>query len=249
MLVIDSHTHLGGSLVTESVYTEAELLAAMEKWSVAISLVIPLPHGTPSPEAMHDRIYGLTQEKPDRFFGVADLNPMLSEEAYWKEAQRCFKDLGFVALKLNPRLHPCNPLSRFATKVFEVGKHFKVPVIVHTGLGSPFSLPSLMITRAREFPDVSIILAHAGATYYTSEAIVAAEICDNIWLEPSWCGSDRVKEAIRKLGSARVMMGSDVPINLPVELTKYRTLGLTDGQLEDCLARTAAHVFRLPIKV
>jgi predicted TIM-barrel fold metal-dependent hydrolase len=247
MAVIDTHTHVGESLLIPEHFSEVELLATMDKWGVDVSLVMPHSHGAPTPEAAHDRVHALIQEHPGRFFGIADLNPMLSEAAYWKEAERCVTGLGFVAIKLHPLLHPCNPLWPRVTKVFEVARHFRIPVITHTGQGSPFSLPALLISRAREFPDVTIVLAHAGANFYTSEAIVAAQVCDNILLEPSWCGPHRVKEAINKLGSDRIMFGSDVPLNVAVELTKYRTIGLTDDQLEDCLGRNAARVYRLSV--
>mgnify|MGYP003705258197 CR=1 FL=1 len=85
-----------------------------------------------------------------------------------------------------------------------------------------------------------------GYNSYTSEAIIAAQLCENIYLESSWTGPGRVKEAIKKLGSERVMMGADQLINVPWELTKIRTIGLTDAQMEDVLGGTAAKVFRLP---
>jgi predicted TIM-barrel fold metal-dependent hydrolase len=50
---------------------------------------------------------------------------------------------------------------------------------------------------------------------------------------------------VTKLGSEKVMMGSDLPSAVPVELTKYKTVGLTDAQIEDCLFRTATNVFQL----
>jgi uncharacterized protein len=248
MLIVDSHIHLGASRVTESVYTEAHLLATQEKWGVDVSVVLPLPYAVPSQEAVHDRIYHLSQEHPGKFFGVVELSPSLEDEPYWKEAERCFTQLGFVAVKLHTYLQPVNPLSTFANKVFEVAKHFKVPVIVHTGLGVPFAMPSLLIPRAKEYPDVPIILSHAGNNIYTAEAIIAAQLCDNIILEPSWCSNTRVKEMVKKIGSDRVMMASDGPANVPVELTIFKTIDLTDAQLEDCLGRTAVRVLKLPIK-
>jgi hypothetical protein len=42
------------------------------------------------------------------------------------------------------------------------------------------------------------------------------------------------------------MLGTDLVKNVPVELAKYRALGLAEEQLEWCLGKTAATVFRLP---
>lgn len=247
MLIVDSHIHLGSCRVTESNYTEAQLLETHEKWGVDISVVLPLPHAVPSPEAAHERIHRLCEDHPGKFFGVVELSPALEDEPYWREAERCFKQFGFVAVKLHTYLQPVHPLWKFADKVFEVAKHFKVPVLVHTGLGMPFSLPSLLIPRARQYPDLPIILAHAGNNFYTAEAVMAAQLCDNIFLEPSWCGITSVKDMVNRIGSDRVMMASDGPANVPVELTIFRNCDLTDSQLEDCLGRTAARVLNLPV--
>jgi predicted TIM-barrel fold metal-dependent hydrolase len=43
------------------------------------------------------------------------------------------------------------------------------------------------------------------------------------------------------------MFGGDLPTNVPVELTKYRTLDLSDEEREWCLWRTARDVFDLPV--
>jgi hypothetical protein len=120
-----------------------------------------------------------------------------------------------------------------------------VPVIVHTGLGVPWSLPSLSIPQARRHPQLPIILAHAGHGLYTDEAYVAASECPNIYLEPSWSPVHKVKWLIDKLGAARILFGSDLPGNVPVELAKYRALGLSAEDLSRCLGGTCTKLFRL----
>jgi predicted TIM-barrel fold metal-dependent hydrolase len=217
------------------------------KWGIDISIVLPIPKSPGGPAAAHDQIHGLCRDNPGRFYGVLDLDPSMSDDAYWQEAERCVKQLGFVGVKLHTYFHPCNPLSPFVDKVFEMARQFDIPVIVHTGLISTFGLPSLQVQRAKEFPSVRIILAHMGYNSYTAEAVIAAQLCENIYLESSWTGPGRVKEAIKKLGSERVMMGADQLINMPWELAKIRNIGLNDTELDDVLGRTAAKVFRLPV--
>jgi predicted TIM-barrel fold metal-dependent hydrolase len=50
---------------------------------------------------------------------------------------------------------------------------------------------------------------------------------------------------VRTLGPERVMLGTDLVPNVPVELAKYRAIGLSEPQLEWCLGKTAASVFRI----
>jgi predicted TIM-barrel fold metal-dependent hydrolase len=52
---------------------------------------------------------------------------------------------------------------------------------------------------------------------------------------------------VRMLGPDRVMFGGDLPTNVAVELTKYRTLDLTEEERQWCLWRTAREVFDLPV--
>jgi hypothetical protein len=50
---------------------------------------------------------------------------------------------------------------------------------------------------------------------------------------------------VDQYGAGRVMFGSDHLTNLPVELTKYRSMGLSDDRLEMVLSGTAGCVFGL----
>jgi len=246
MPIIDSHAHLGESRLSPNVYTEEMILDGQKKNGIDISIVLPIPKAPAGHAANHDQIHKLCQDHPGRFYGVVDLDPSIDDDAFWNEFKRCIDELGFVGFKLHTYYHPVNPLTHFANKIYEAAKQFQVPIIVHTGMVCPFGLPSIQIQRAKEYPDVKIILAHMGYNNYTAEAIIAAQLCENIFLETSWTGPGRVREAIKKLGSERVMMGSDQIINIPWELTKIRTIGLNDKQLEDCLGGTAAKVFGLP---
>ena len=68
---------------------------------------------------------------------------------------------------------------------------------------------------------------------------MAAEVCDNIILEPSWCPSYMARQMIDRFGADRVIFGSDHLSNLPVELVKYRSIGLSDEELAKVLGQTA----------
>jgi uncharacterized protein len=123
-----------------------------------------------------------------------------------------------------------------------------VPVLVHTGSGIPFSVPSLVIPRAREYPKVKIILSHSGFAILASDAWVTARECPNVYLETSWSIPNDVEWFNRTIGAERIMFGSDLPKNIPAEIAKYETIDLTPTERERCLSGTAAEVFRLPSK-
>jgi uncharacterized protein len=244
MRIIDTHCHYGASKLSPILITEADLVQSMEANGVELSLV--MPHAvSDDPRAEHDHVADLCARHPSRFRGIVNLTPLWTEEAYRREAERCVRELKFVALKLNPLQHLTSPAMANADKVFRVANELGVPVIVHTGLGAPWALPALCIPPARKYPDLPIVLAHAGYAVYTAEAQVAASECKNIFLEPSWCPVGEVEHLVRSLGAGRVLFGSDLPENVPVELAKYRAARITAAEREMVLAGTAERLFKL----
>ena len=117
--------------------------------------------------------------------------------------------------------------------------------LIHTGNGLPNALPSLCIPVAKKYPRLKFVLAHAGGGMCGADALVTAQECPNVYLETSWVPVYDLKAMVEKLGPERVMLGTDLVPNMAVELAKYRSIGLTEGQLEWCLGRTAEEVFRL----
>ncbi len=178
---------------------------------------------------------------------MASLDPWLEEAAYIRQADVCFREYGFVALKLHPLGHNISPLSPLCEKVYETARAYRVPVLVHTGVGAPNALPSLMIDPAKRYPDVEFVLCHAGFAVYSDEAIVAAKYCDNIVLEPSWCQTYMIKKMVDTIGAARVLLGSDHLTNLPVELVKYQSIGLSEAELEAIFFHNANRIFNLQL--
>lgn len=244
-MIIDSHSHLGYSEIFSAGVTEDVLLDTMVANGIDASVVMPAAGSDPIPT--HNAIADLCARNPQTIFGMASMTPLIGRQMYEREARRCVRELGFKAIKLHPQAHAVSPVLPVSDVVFETASTLGIPVMVHTGSGAPFALPSLLIRRARQFPDLKIILAHAGFAIYSEEALIAAEICDNIYLEPTWCIAGDIRRMIKILGAHRVMFGGDLPTNVPVELTKYRTLDLTDDERTWCLSRTAVEVFDLPL--
>ncbi|MDA2938414.1 amidohydrolase family protein [Acidobacteria bacterium AH-259-A15] len=244
-MIIDTHQHLGRSMFTGVETTEMDLLKAMDENGIDVALVMPQPTLEDIPQ-YHDRIAKAAREHAARIVGIASISPWWSAADYEAEARRCVEQLGFVALKLHPLAHNIAADHAEADKVFRCACDLGVPVIIHTGLGTPSSLPSLCIPPARRYPELAIILAHAGWGVYSSEATVAAEVCESLLLEPSWCPVYAVRKMVDCFGVERILFGSDHLTNMPVELTKYRSIGLSDEQLSLVFQRNPQRVFRLP---
>jgi len=242
--VIDTHVHLGTSKFSGVRATEEDILGAMERHGVAASLVMPQPT-LEDVTSVHRRIAEMSRKHPGKIYGMVHLDPWTDEQTYRDEVRQCVEADGFAAIKLHPMGHNVSPLSPLCEKVYELAREYRIPVIVHTGLGTPFALPSLVIDPARRYPDVTFVLAHAGFAIYTDEAVVAAKTCENLVLEPSWCPTYAVRKMVDAVGADRVVMGSDHISNLPVELVKYGSIGLSDAQMESIFWHNPKRIFRL----
>jgi len=242
--MVDTHAHLGKCCVFDLATSEEDLLRRMEESGVDATIVQPYP-GAEDAARQHDRIADMCQRNPGRFYGLASLSPHGDHDAYRREVERCVKDLHFVGVKLHTIGHGVNPLSADGDFVFATGHDLGIPVMVHTGPGVPFALPALCIPAARKYPGLKIVLAHAGFAVFSAEAQVAASVCGNLYLETSWCIVEDIRWMISTIGPDRVMMGSDLPSNVPVEVAKYKALDLDPKVYAQVTGRNAVDVFKL----
>ncbi len=244
MRIVDAHAHLGLDPVFDVDFTEVELVEGQEANGIHVTLVQPATvHDLQTVRSQHHAVAELAQRYEGRFYGIACPNPHLPE--FETEARRCIEELGFVALKLHPFGHAANPLGKHGRQVFELAEELGVPVMSHTGAGIPWAAPSLLRPIAQEHPSLRIVVAHAGAGIFAAEAGLLAEACPNVYLEPSWTAGHVIRDWVRRLGARRIMFGSDHADNAPVELAKYRSIGLSADELGWVLGGTAEAVFDL----
>ncbi len=219
------------------------ILREMDRFGVEKSVAIPFPVVTDYRE-QHDEIGAAIRRYPDRLVGAACLNPYVPEEEYRGEVRRCREEYGFRALKFQPQYQALNPLLPTSDFLFQTALENQMALIVHTGSGIPFSLPSMYLLPARRHPDLTFVLAHCGGGgLFSGEAIVAAALFPNIYLELSSLMPHQVLEVLQHIPSNRIMVGSDLPENLDIEFNKIIGLAVEDEAKQDILYGTACHVF------
>ena len=241
--IIDSHVHLGDSRVTTGRATEESLLKDIEINNLFGMCVLPLPEPYPDSFTLHNRIDAMSKANPGKFWGVIDINPRHDDDEYNAEVARCVNDLGFVAVKMHPYLESTKPHDRHAVKIYEAAIRHNIPMIVHTGMGVPQALPSMMIKIAKKYPELVIVLAHSGGPMYFDEAVAVASMFDNVFLETSQCSPHQIRGGINELGASKLMFGSDG--GTKYQLDGVLALGIPDGDLEQYLSGTAIDVFKL----
>lgn len=245
MKIINTHMHLGSCRIFDVTITEKELMNSMKENDLTATIVQPFP-GAPDPKKVHDKIARLASENPGEIFGMVSLNPHLNDDEYLAELDRLVKDHDFVGVKVHTIGHAINPLANDATKIFEASKRLKIPVMVHTGPGIPFSLPSLVVPRAKEYPDVTIVLAHAGGGMVISDEIPpTVSACKNVYVETSWSSILEKQIFLGTIGANKLLYGSDFPINISTEIHQYRALDLPEEDLKKVLFENANEIFGL----
>lgn len=243
--IIDVHQHLGSCRVFDVNVSKEELLEITNKHGIDTCIVQLFP-GVNEYQEKNNDIINLCKEYKNRFFGLIDINPHLQDDLFESEVNRLMDSGYFKAIKLHTIGHAINPLSRDADKVYKIARKYKIPVMIHTGAGIPFALPSLIIPKAVEYSDVIFIMAHSGnSQIYSAEAFVAASQCKNIYLETSWTSIGDKEWFINSIGSERVLFGSDMPGNIQVELFHYKSLNLSKKDLENILYNNAKKIFKI----
>jgi predicted TIM-barrel fold metal-dependent hydrolase len=247
-MLIDVHAHLGDGVVSGTTTTERDLLEAWEAAGIDVAIVQPTMQRVDmeSQRSIHDRIARMAKSYPGRVYGMCSLSPRLPPQLYKDEAKRCIEELGFVGIKLNPLTQACGPMGPGGLMVFETCQSLGIPIMIHTGTGLPISLPSLALPRARQFPEVKIVLAHSGMLWLADEAIIVAQECPNVYLETSWTPVHVIKAMLRVLEPRRLLFASDMWDNATTEVAKWKAVPMSDADREWVMWRTAVEVYNLP---
>ncbi len=242
-VIFDTHTHIGEARHSGRVTPADELLRSMDRHGVDRSLAIPFPV-VDDHRATHDLIAEAVRRHPSRLAGAACLDPFLGEQAYRDEVRRCRERHGFRALKVQPQYTAVNPLWKRHQFVFEAAAENGMTLIWHTGSGIPYSLPSMLMPAARDFPQLNIVIAHCGGGgLLLGEAIVAAQFCPNIFLELSSLMPNHVLEVLSHIPASRLLAGSDLTENTAIEFAKIIGLDIAEDAKRMILSETAYRLF------
>ena len=90
----------------------------------------------------------------------------------------------FIGLKFHPECEKLPAVSEKYNKYLELAKEFKKPCLFHSGhIKSRFSSPALIYEKAKEFPDVPLILGHLSTGPKESHKAAIEILLDSIETE------------------------------------------------------------------
>jgi predicted TIM-barrel fold metal-dependent hydrolase len=197
----------------------------------------------------------ITQYNPERFKLMANLNPHyhfpLTDEL---ERQM---GLGAVGLKLHPVHGGFAPNDPALYPVYGLCQREGLPVVIHCGTSvfpgstNRYADPILIEDVARDFPDLTVVLAHGGRGWWYNAAAFLATMRPNVWIEISGLPPKKLPEYYARYDFGRLakkmIFGTDwpgVPGNRANALVLFE-LGLQRETLEKILYKNALRVYRL----
>jgi predicted TIM-barrel fold metal-dependent hydrolase len=200
-------------------------------------------------------ILAVSRYDPARIRVAANVNPHLHYPVS-AEVERQL-DLGAVALKVHP-VHGGFPTNaRELYPAYALCQERGIPVIVHCGTSNfdgavnRFADPIYTEDVAKDFPELTIVLAHGGRGWWYDAAAFVALMRDRVWIELSGLPPKKLPEYyarhdLDRLGR-KFIFGTDWPgvPGIRANAEAVAALGFAEDVLAGILAGNAQSVYRL----
>jgi len=228
-------------------------VAAMDAGGVERGLVCAW-YGPEGPLISNDEVAGVVGRDPERFVGVASVDPRQPVRAV-RELRRAVRELGFRALRMVPWLWGLPPNHRLYYPLLAECVELGIPFLTQVGHTGPLR-PSetgrpipYLDEVALDFPDLVIVGGHIGYPW-TAEMISLATKYPNVYIDTSAYTARRYPPELvaylRGHGRHKVMFGTNYPMITPDRaLEGLDRLGLDDEVRDLFLHGTARRLFQL----
>jgi len=245
-VICDSHVHLkhGDSVGTE--YSPEVIIGTMDKVGIDKSVVFAMSTTTRhSIEMAQDAV----RRFPGRLIPYVYALPSF-ERPVLSELDEAISERNFRGIKVHAG--ECGLAEYLIDPVLALAGGHDVPCLIDC-CGNYDAAERM----AENFPQTKLILAHLGRYLCTDEELIdrfidIAERFSNVFLDVSGVVVIRkITEAVGRVGSNRILWGSDGPFEAPdtigfarTELDKIRTLPLDERQRDDVLGGTIASLLK-----
>jgi predicted TIM-barrel fold metal-dependent hydrolase len=275
--VVDIHVHLqpwehmlpavrarmeerpGAAELAALMHRPAAVLALMDRAGIErigmVHYVSPLMGFT---AAVNDFSAATARFAPDRLIPFGSVHPRLTADP-GAEVRR-LKDMGIAALKVHPphQLFAANAYVDDLPGLAEVygeAQGLRMPVMIHTGTSvfpgarNRFADPMAADDVAVDFPDLPLILAHAGRPLYMDTCVFLARRHPNLYLDVSGIPPRRLLQYLPRLADIadKVLWGTDWPDpgvpGMEKNLADFLNLDLAEETRRKILRDNAYRIF------
>jgi len=239
MNIIDFHVHISKTR-KEPV---REIIKLMDSYNISKCVTFPGNEVIPDNFWMAEQI----RSYRDRLIPFAWINPLLGNEAI-KQLDLLVNNHNFKGIKLHPLFQAFYPNRKeYMEPIAKKAIEYNLPILIHCG-HAPYSTPWQVGEFAMQFPDVLVILDHMGLQVgWVDDAINQAERYPNIILGTTAMPfHEKIFEAVKRIGSKRVIYGSDAPTIHPLpEIDRIKVSGLEEGEINDILGENAKRILKI----
>ena len=190
---------------------------------------------TTSVENLHEILATVVNRHKNRLYAVGGVDPRRPDAA--KFVERAVKEYGVIAVKLHPAFNSFYPNDRCCEPVYRKCQQLGIPVFVHTGpeimpFDAKYTQPIFVDEVAHGFPDLTIILAHAGLCWW-EEAATLSRTNPNMYLDtaywqvkalgggPGWEVFRQLRWVMSIAGRNKLLFGTDWPALRLVERVNH----------------------------
>jgi len=246
-MIIDSHLHLRDDRYVFAEGTPENIVALLDRAGIDKAVVFKI---WDSSQASIEAGRAAAGKFPDRLIPYVYAVPSY-ETAVLAELERALSEGHFRGIKLHAG--DCGLADYIVNPVLELAAARGVPCLIDY-----CGRYDVAERTARDSPKTTIIMAHLGKYLATDERLIdrfidIARAHENVILDVSGVVMAlKIRDAVARVGSRRVVWGSDGPRRAPdtvtfveMELSKVRSLGLSENQEQDVLGRTIAALLEL----
>ncbi len=227
-MIIDMHNHIVAKNSPFYIQQD-EYLKMMDDLGIERVVILGKDYGKLGDQLQSnlpdEEVANFVQAYPDRFIGFTAAHPDRTEKENLERIERAVNDLGLKGLKINPHAG-FYPNDERLYPVYEKATELGIPVMFHSGVKAPvegtrvkYCQPIYLDDVAVDFPDMTIIIAHAGYPW-VEETILVGLYAENVYADISTItqiegvmGFEIMIPTLRKLtsswGTQRVFFGSD----------------------------------------
>ncbi len=255
-MIIDAHAHIYPEKIAERAVkgiqdfynmhvdyngTVSELISAGEKAGVSRFIVQSVATVPEQVRSINNFIAKSVEEYPDKLIGFGALHP--DYEDIRGEVSR-MESLGLRGIKLHPDFQRFDLDDERAFPIYEAAEERGLPILFHIGdARQDFSAPERLLNVVKRFPGLKAIGAHLcgwsmwdrGAELFAHSGVYADCSSSLYAMSP-----EHAAELIRKIGTDRVMWGTDYPMwNAKEEIERFNRLPLTADERDNILSQNA----------
>jgi uncharacterized protein len=255
-MIIDAHSHLGHVTAFEMPHIGArEMLALMDHLGIDVAVQM---HGASIMDCFEEGYLASVEayrESSGRLPYALTYHPRYQHDSSgW--IRRSLEEVGGVAIKIHPGQHQVMPEDAAYEPAWQLAAQYGVPIITHSWALSDynptqrFATPERFEHFVRQYPQVDLILGHAGGRYEGHLAAARlAQTYPNVHLDLSGdvYSFGFVEWLVGQVGAERVLFGTDVDwIDPRTHLGRVLDADLTLAEKALILGENACRLFRLP---